>query len=78
MQPRCRQPVGVTVGQHDEPERPGAAGDAALLPDGAGHRHLGLGKVQADAKQNPGGPDGGDAAGEQGHQPGGGSLHHDR
>lgn len=63
---------------HDEPERPGTPVDGGLLPDGAGHRHLGLHEVQTRAEQKPGWWHRSDSAGEQRHQPGGGNLHYDR
>lgn len=86
MQPLCwerqwkSQSLSQSLAQssHDEPERPGTGVDGGLLPDGSGHRHLGLHEVQASAEQKPGWPDRGDSAGKQGDQPGGGNLHHDR
>lgn len=62
----------------DEPEHPRIAGDGALLPAGAGHWHLGFHEVQAGTEEQPNRPDRDHSAGQQGDQPGGGSLHHDR
>lgn len=70
------QPVFQRV--HNDLQRPRTGGDGALLPDGVGHRYLGLHEVQADEGQQPGRPDGGHSTGQQRDQPAGGSLHHHR
>ncbi|KAI9526707.1 hypothetical protein NQZ68_036500 [Dissostichus eleginoides] len=62
---------------HDESEHPRTRGDGALLPAGAGHRHLGIHEVQSTEEEQPGGRYRDHSAGEQRDQPGGGNLHHD-
>lgn len=63
---------------HNESKHRRTRGDGALLPAGAGHRHLGLQEVQSTEEEQPGGHYRGHSAGEQRDQPGGGNLHHDR